>query len=252
MEWPFCVWEIVQMYCYAHMVCHANSTRIFYIDGNYSPPLDLDERASRGKNLMNSNCTLKRASMQKKELFSTSPSWVCFESAEKGLNSILRQPQVKAAAPSKPSQENCRQVFCTANQQAKSTGAKLRDLSSRSIGQITSLGAARFPDTANCQPQLRHGPLSRYLSEFHEHLRQLGLSNNTIARVTCDARHFLIGLRHLNFSVELIDDAILFQFRDHQCQCRRFHVSWQEPAHSQGVVVAGTQQHSERRDLPQG
>ena len=80
---------------------------------------------------------------------------------------------------------------------------------------------------SNADSALWHDPLSRYLSEFHEHLRQLGLSNNTIARLTCDARHFLIWLRHLNFSVKLIDDAILLQFRDHQCQCHRFHVSWQ-------------------------
>ena len=70
-------------------------------------------------------------------------------------------------------------------------------------------------------------PPSQYLHEFKEHLQHLELARRTIETMTGNARHFLIWMMHANVSVESIDDTVLLQFRDHQCQCHRFHAKWQ-------------------------
>ena len=120
------------------------------------------------------------ASMRKKGLFSTPPSQVCSASAEKDLNSVFRQSQSEAAAPSKPSQENCRSVFCPANQQAESAAAKLRDLSARPTGRITRRGAVS---------QHRQLPTAAAARSFALYVRRDSLSLQIPSAVSHSGRH---------------------------------------------------------------
>lgn len=70
-------------------------------------------------------------------------------------------------------------------------------------------------------PHPVNDPWTRRLSEFVEHLRQAGLSENRIVRLRTSARHFLIWLERDGTALEAIDDAVLRRFRHHDCRCAR-------------------------------
>ena len=76
--------------------------------------------------------------------------------------------------------------------------------------------------------QPEHDPLNPYIEEFHEHLRRSSLSERVILTYIGYARHFLTWHRQSGLDIQLIDDAVLRRFRDHDCSCPRYHLSWSQ------------------------